>query len=366
MIFYFAGIFIAFFSSFLILGKKRKNISDYVLSVWFFVIGLHLTLFIYIFSGEYLHFPGFLGIEKAFPFIHGPILYLYIESLTRQKLNKYWFLHFLTVVSIYCILYDFFILPPEEKIEIYQNEKSYLELRKALNILMIISGIIYISLSFVSLKKYKSKISNQYSNLEKINLNWAYYLIIGMLIIWFCVITKNDILIFTSVVIFVLTAAYFGINKAGILNISELEINTLEEIQPEKKEVPVKYQKSLLSDEKIQLIYKKLVHKMESEKLYTDPELNLNLVSNLLEVHPNLLSQIINTVENKNFYDYVNTYRIREFKRLAVLPENEKFTILSLAFESGFNSKTSFNRNFKKYENKSPKEFLKEQNLDLK
>lgn len=366
MIFYFAGIFIAFFSSFLILGKKRKNISDYVLSAWFFIIGLHLTLFVYIFSGEYLFFPDLLGIEKAFPFIHGPILYLYIESLTRQKLNKYWSLHFLAAAIIYCILYDFFILPPEEKIKTYQNGKSYLELRKVLNILMIISGIIYINLSLVSLKRYKSKISNQYSNLEKINLNWAYYLIIGMLIIWLCVVTKNDILIFTSVVVFVLTAAYFGINKVGILNISELKNNTLENIQPENKEVPAKYQKSHLTDEKTQLIYKRLVNKMESEKLFTDPELNLNLVSSLLEVHPNLLSQIINTVENKNFYDYVNTYRISEFKRLAVLPENEKFTILSLAFESGFNSKTSFNRNFKKYEKKSPREFLKEQNLDLK
>ncbi|WP_312768512.1 helix-turn-helix domain-containing protein [Epilithonimonas sp.] len=241
-----------------------------------------------------------------------------------------------------------------------------MELRKALNILMIISGIIYISLSFTSLKKYKNKISNQYSNIEKINLSWAYYLIIGILIIWICVVTKNDILIFASVAVFVLIAAYFGINKAGILDISELENNVLEKIQPENKEVPVKYQNSSLSDENTQLIYKKLVHKMESEKLFTDPELNLNLVSSLLEVHPNLLSQIINTVENKNFYDYVNTYRIKEFKRLAVLPENEKFTILSLAFESGFNSKTSFNRNFKKYENKSPREFLKEQNLDLK
>ena len=89
-------------------------------------------------------------------------------------------------------------------------------------------------------------------------------------------------------------------------------------------------------------VYEKLVKKMEKEKLYKDPELNLNYTAALLEVHPNILSQAINSIENKNFYDYINRQRIEEFKRIAVLPDNGKYTILSLAFESGFNSKTSF------------------------
>jgi AraC-like DNA-binding protein len=109
----------------------------------------------------------------------------------------------------------------------------------------------------------------------------------------------------------------------------------------------IKYQKTSPGDEAIQEIYEKLTYKMEQEKLYKDPELNLNHVAKLLDVHPNILSQTINTMEQKNFYDYVNRQRIEEFKRIAGLPENQKFTILSLAFESGFNSKTSFNRNFK-------------------
>jgi AraC-like DNA-binding protein len=103
---------------------------------------------------------------------------------------------------------------------------------------------------------------------------------------------------------------------------------------------------------------------MENEKLYKNPELNLNHVAQLLDVHPNILSQTINSVEHKNFYDYVNRQRIEEFKNIAVLPENCKFTILTLAFESGFNSKTSFNRNFRKFANCSPREFLKNQNID--
>ena len=104
---------------------------------------------------------------------------------------------------------------------------------------------------------------------------------------------------------------------------------------------------------------------MTQEKLYKDPELNLNIIAQLLDVHPNTLSQVINSVEHKNFYDYINRQRIEEFKRTVVLPENQKYTILSLAFECGFNSKTSFNRNFKKYMNCSPSEFLKSQSIHM-
>jgi AraC-like DNA-binding protein len=148
---------------------------------------------------------------------------------------------------------------------------------------------------------------------------------------------------------------YSAVKTEGII-----EKNTVEN----SPEVP-KYEKTFAGEEAIRDIYNKLVIQMKKEKLYKDPELNLNYVAKLLGVHPNILSQTINFVENRNFYDYINRQRIEEFKRIAILPENGKFTILSLAFESGFNSKTSFNRNFKKYMNCSPREFLKSQSITM-
>lgn len=365
--FYLAGIFIAYFSSFLILGKKKKVSADYILSLWFLIIGIHLTLFFLIFSGKYIQIPYLLGLEIPLPLIHGPILYVYILSLTKQRPRRYlWSLHFLPALAIYLILWDFFRLPPKEKISVYQNGGlMYQELRKNINVLIYLSGFLYICLSIFSLQKYKKNIAKQYSNIEKINLNWVYYLIIGISVVWILIILKDDTITFTSVVVFVLLAAYFGISKAGILNLPEIKTNIETENIPEENEISVKYQKSSLSEEAIRMIYENLAYKMKSEKLFKDPELNLNTIASTLEIHPNILSQVINSIENKNFYDYINTQRIEEFKRIAVLPENQKFTILSLALESGFNSKTSFNRNFKKYVKCSPRDFLKEQNLDM-
>ena len=89
-------------------------------------------------------------------------------------------------------------------------------------------------------------------------------------------------------------------------------------------------------------------------------ELTLTELAKALDVHPHYLSQAINTFEGKTFYDYVNTLRVEEFKRLVALPESKKYTLLALALDCGFNSKTSFNRNFKSVTGLAPSEYLKQ------
>ncbi|WP_347218665.1 helix-turn-helix domain-containing protein [Chryseobacterium sp.] len=361
-ILYWAGIFIAFFSSFLILGKQKKKTVDFLLAIWFLIIGVHLIFFVLFRSDGYLKFPYLIGFEIPFPFLHGPMLYLYILGITgKNPGKKNWLLHGVPVLMIYIFLFQFLILSPQDRVEVYQNKgKGYEVLSDVIKFLMIFSGILYVSLSLLAIRKYKLEISDQYSNTEKINLNWSYYLITGIALIWIAVIIRNNILIFSLVVLFILIAAYFGISRVGIL-----DLPVTVDMAAEKETEFVKYQKNSPGAEVIQTVYERLVERMLHERLYKDPELSLNHVAQLLDVHPNILSQTINSVENKNFYDYINRQRIEEFKRIASLPENQKYTILSLAFESGFNSKTSFNRNFKKYMNCSPREFLKSENLTV-
>jgi len=363
-LFYLAGVFIACFSSLLILGKRKKIMADYVLAVWFLMIGIHLILFMLFFSGSYVKYPYFLGFEVIFPFIHGPMLYVYVLCVTgRNPGVKTALLHGIPVLMICILLSQFLMMSPWDRLASYQNgNNGYKSLSKVIKYLMILSGIVYVVLSLLAVRKYTKGISSQYSNTEKINLNWLYYLIAGIAFIWIAVIIRNDILIFSIVVLFIVVAAYFGISRVGILDLP-VSIDMTED--KEQDHEMVKYQKNSPGDEAIQSIYEKLVYKMQHEKLYKDPELNLNNIAKVLEVHPNVLSQVINSMEQKNFYDYINRQRIEEFKRTVVLQENQKYTILSLAFECGFNSKTSFNRNFKKYMNCSPTEFLKSQSIHM-
>jgi AraC-like DNA-binding protein len=139
----------------------------------------------------------------------------------------------------------------------------------------------------------------------------------------------------------------------------------LEKTASEHNKEKKKYIKSGLTEDISKVYHQQLTQLVHTEKLFLDPELTLSDLASHLDIHTNYLSQIINEQEGVTFYEYINNLRIEEFKRLVQKPENQKYTLLALAYDAGFNSKTSFNRNFKKNTNLSPSEYLKQLNIVL-
>ena len=367
---YIVGVIITFFLAFILLSKSNKTNADKVLFFWLIGIGINLSLYYLIFSEKYWQYPYLLGFSLPLPLIHGPFLYLYTASATNQlKKWKIELLHFLPVIISFFSLFNFLQLPNETKILVFKNEgRGYEALLIFTLIAIICSGIIYVIWSLLLLKKHKKNILNQFSYSEKINLAWLRYLIYGIGLIWIFIILGNDKLIYTVVVLFVIFIGYFGINQVGIFtkknqlidnkSIIQNEINQPFDDEIIKENKPSKYLKSGLNQEAAFEIYEVLKTRMTKEQLYVNSELTLVELAQILDVYPNNLSQVINTFEQKNFYDYINTKRVELFLKLVAIPENKKYTILSLAFECGFNSKSSFNKYFKKVTNMTPSEYL--------
>ena len=370
---YIIGIAITFFLSFILLTKKGKSVADIILFAWLCVILVHLILFSVISSNEYLKFPFLLGLEIPLPLLHGPFLFLYSAALTTRQFDRQKiFLHFLPFIIGFIATIPFLILSPEEKILVYQNEGEGFETISIIIFIgIVLSGITYTFLSLRVLVNHKKLIKDNFSSIEKINLQWLFRLVLGLSCIWILVFFADDEIIFSSVVLFVAFIGYSGIKQVGIFtNQQALELSPtneskeLTELSAATPEV-TKYNKSALSDNQLKAIHGELVQLMKQKKLFLTPELTLRIVAEELEIHPNTLSQVINAVEQKNFFDYVNTLRIEEFKERIAIPDNQKYTLLSLAFECGFNSKTSFNRNFKNLTGKSPSEYLKQSKVML-
>lgn len=103
---------------------------------------------------------------------------------------------------------------------------------------------------------------------------------------------------------------------------------------------------------------------IRKEKPYLEPQLTLPELATQMHISLHLLSKVINDGYDKNFHDFINSYRIEEFKLLIIKPKYKNQTILAVALDAGFNSKTAFNRAFKKLTNSTPREFLKQQSLD--
>lgn len=403
--FYLLGVFLSVFLFLILISKKGKTVSDKILAVWLIFIGFTIYHYYQTLNGIDLKITFLLALGTPLPIIHGPMLFIYTASLTNQLHQKKYkiFLHFIPIIVAYFIFLPFYLLDGEQKIQVFKLNGKGWETEVLINLYLIyISGVVYIIWSLVLLRKHRKNILQQFSDIEKINLNWLRYLIIGTSGIWVFVFYGNDNLIYGSAVVFIAFIGFYGIKQVGIFTykpfVATLDENSVAPAETTKTFAPYqeyevtssksellnenpdsdlknsepeiegkkKYQKSGLRDADAITLHKKLGDVMLTEKLFTDPELTLADLALKLGVHPNILSQVINTLENKNFYDYVNDQRIEEFKRIILLEQNQKYTLLSLAHECGFNSKTTFNRNFKKVMGVSPSDYLKSLQLSIK
>ncbi len=373
---YTLGVCTSLFLAFLLFTKKGKSTADIILGIWLLIIGCHIWLFSGFVTKSIYSYPNLLGLVLIMPFLHGPLLFYYIVALTKpHALNKKIILLHLAIPLIVILLYSpFLLIEGNEKVKVFENQGQGYEISMSLvNILLTLSGIAYLVLNFKLLNDHKKRVLTEFSYQESINLNWLRILIYMMTAIWICIIViGSDEWIFTLSSIYVVVLGYFGIKQVGIFanniaveNEVEIILNTESNFVgvAEPREEKKKYAKSGLTEESAIDLHEKLKSIMHEKKLFKKAELTLVELALKLYVHPNYLSQVINDKECVNFYDYINGLRVEEFKQMVAFPENQKYTIISLAYECGFNSKSSFNRIFKKHTNLSPTEFVKVQGL---
>ncbi|WP_158250502.1 AraC family transcriptional regulator [Aquimarina sp. I32.4] len=106
--------------------------------------------------------------------------------------------------------------------------------------------------------------------------------------------------------------------------------------------------------------FKKLEFMLCDQHVYRDPDLSRDLVAEELGISPGYLSQIVNSITDKNFSAYINSFRVEEVKQMIVDPDFHKYSLLAIGLEAGFKSKTTFYKTFKKETGSTPSEFRKE------
>jgi AraC-like DNA-binding protein len=365
------GIFLAFFLQFLLLSKKQKSVSDRVLAVWMFFIGVHLFSYYIYHQGYWDKYPHLVGITHPFPLLHGPMLFLYTVFSLRDDQHFRWkdYLHFAPAIFAYLYMVRFFFFySVEQKVLVNSGEVDDFGLFMNLSLVaFIISGIVYPIISYRLVGKHHRLITQNFSYEENISLNWLRYCIGGIWTIYLTVgaitVAKEvigyqfgfnaDLIFYSLIMLFVFLIGYFGIRHQGIFAENTATGKTLAE-----PKAMGEYKKSGLKQDEAELLHQKLLELMKVQKPFLEPKLTLNILASELNVSINYISQIINQYQGRNFYDFVNEYRVNEFKERLSNPKNKNFNILALALDSGFNSKSSFNQVFKKHTAQTPSQYM--------
>jgi AraC-like DNA-binding protein len=364
-LFFFSGSITAFFII-LLMSKRDKAIYDWFLIAWFTLTLFHLYVF-YLSANNKFSFS--LELSSAAVFLNGPILWLYTRTLFDKKISWIKMLHFipflvnLTIIAPFVLQYT---LAPFSEFT-----------RLILAWTKLGSVLFYCIWSLKTINRNLSFAENNFSTIEIHHLEWLRMALKTMLILWLIgflsqlvIITdlfeidlaNEDILINIAVSILVIYMGYYGFRQAPIFQGGSLS-TFAKQPESEQEVMLEKYHHSSL-DEALVKHYAKLLEELMAEKTpYIDPELNLSKLAAELNLSTNHLSQVINQFYKKNFYEYINSYRIEAIKNRLANGHHKTTTLLGIALEAGFNSKATFNRFFKKYTGQTPSEYLKEQEM---
>lgn len=345
----------------LLVWRKTKNKVYQFLAIllFFFLLSvLNLAIFNILYLSSRWEWIPFLQLELLYGF--GPALYFYAKSLSDQsyQLKKMEIRHFLPVVLEF--LYYRTALFRRGAISLSEPINS------GSNLFFILiqwgglaSIIIYVFLSISLLVKYRKWTRNHYSNLEKRELSWLEKPLIIYSIFWliWIVIRTTDILVFDDA----LRPYYFNLGFIGLAAITcwigfkgylSAQINTSGFISSlNQKSVQVIDQSQLFN------ITQDLQDKMKAERYYLESDLTIAKLASQTPYSQKDISKALNHSLQLNFHEFVNQYRVEAVKQNLQLEEFAHLSLLGIALESGFGSKSTFNLVFKASTGLTPKQY---------
>ena len=362
-----SGIVITLIILWFLLKSKTGELPQKLL-LWFFVFLLFFLLNAYaeIHKIPILYIITFL-LSDSIELIVGPLIYVYIKSLFEKPkgLVKSNWRHFI-LGSLYIV---FISIPFLISIFLEDNIFTYLDFLEANSkvafFIFMCYLLAYLIMSLRLFHRYKKAMKNNFSTLSENDFNWVKKMLTATIAV--CVTDmlvsvyemgntdmswNSDYITLLAVIIMIGYLGYYGVRQTKILMPEFLLQNINEENDSVKQSV-----NPTISEDELNRHKNRLHEVMEKDKVFLDEDLTLNKLATSIGTTDKKLSHLLNQYMNTTFYDFINKYRVDSVKEKMASKDFENITLLGMAYESGFKSKTSFNRIFKKETGLSPSEY---------
>ena len=344
--------------------------ADRYLALLMFVVSLWNASVFFFDINVYKYFIGLIWVPLKFTLALGPCFYFYIYHITDCGQNqriRVW-PHFIPVfIEVSLFLVQVFIGIPQGKA--YFLTDLFLMVDPVINVLAMTSLIVYGVYARKRIQNYHAWVKQNYSHHHRYNLNWLQRfstVFLTFLVVWL-VYFVADYFVFDYQLKF---KDYYPFHL--LLALVSLWLCIESFLTPEvyfaDRKVPVSgtAEKPKPNDsceetiaEDLEMIEKGewLKGEVEQNLLFLDPELSLKSLADNLGIHPSLASKVINDGLKLTFSDCINRYRVDAVIEKMKDAQFKNSTLLAIAFDCGFNSKTTFNRIFKKYTDQTPQQF---------
>ncbi len=362
--------FLNLFVVFCILFFKKNNaLPNKILALLLINPGINFLSNVFVLNGYLPTFPYLYFFAQITCFGFAPLVHLYIIVLIGKKIRKMHPLYLISTAAMGLTLYytlEFIVMAPAEKAQyLYglQNEPYPMQMQ-IVNGVFILLQQIYFTVAAIEVYTYRKRISNELSSFEKTRVGYVTWFIVLIWILNLITITLYITLptiqveyvglplVLTTIYSFIL---YFAFHFNSIFTFSSYQDFVKSN---HSLEIPVSVDPVVLpeANEELKRIAQSLELYLSEKEPFKNPNLDLAMLSEQMGVSAPKLSIAINKVLGKNFYDLINELRVK--KSMVLLQEMSHLTIEGIAYESGFNSRASFYRAFKKVTDSTPSEFL--------
>ncbi|MEO9482761.1 MAG: helix-turn-helix domain-containing protein [Ekhidna sp.] len=354
-------------SGVLFVRNEGHYLSNRLLSLLLVLVNSYLTYLMILDLNLDNLFPWLLWFPYSYLLAIGPLIYFYTLSFTQPDfiLSEKVMVHFLPL-GIELALQVFQISWAISTNEMYYNVFSDAFISPLIYFGTSVSIFIYLKKSLIAIQNHEQAVVHQFSEMRKKTLDWLFALISYYRLFWFVWIPfavvfltlfrgqiQNVFTIISAYLLLLfLTYLTYWIGLQGLLKGSAMNLGDF--LKSAKKG-----SYDHLPENEIEGLIIVVKTAMEEHKAYLNPSLSLKEFAGMLDREPNLISFILNRHLQKTFYELVNTYRINAVKEMLSQNKAEGLTLLAIALECGFNSKTSFNRVFKEMNGVTPSQYLK-------
>ena len=339
-----------------VLATKRTNrTANLLLAAAMLGFSIYLMSSVYYAAGLEQRFPHFFGISYPIPLLYGPVIYLYAVTASDRTRGLTWRdgLHFLPFAVVIVAGLPIYLLSGAGKIALYREmQQGHLPpLVRIVDPLKYVSGVSYAAATLLFLRRHHARIKDNYSSIERVNLAWLLWLAVAGAAIWTIAVAsrlthqrRGDDLLDLALAIVVYGIGYMALRQPEIFDFATRDENPAEP----------RYERSGLTEREAATLRDALLRVMDSDRLYKNSELTLADLAKRLETTPHKLSEVLNSQLEQTFYDFVNAYRVKDVQHRIADERWKNLTILSLALEAGFASKSTFNQVFKQHTGRTP------------
>jgi len=340
--------------------KSENKLPDRILATLTLTISIIVSGAVLLSSKYVFVFPHLSRVHHPFVFLAGPLVFLYIRALTspKRRFGKVDLLHFLPFFLCFIYLLPYYFQSGAAKLQVLSSEYlqdsfgAWYYFRSAL---FITQFLVYLVLITLTLVNYSRSIKQRDNAHDREVLFEVRFFVVASLVLWLGAIVRyaldtsgaTNLLVPLGASLLIYALGYMKMRRSGVTG-----------SKPEEQSAK-KYERSVLSPERSERYLNKLLQLMDTEQPFTDGDLSIQALAEKLAIPAPHLSQTINERLGKTFPDFVNSYRIEEAKKRLLDPAKSHHTVLAIAEEVGFNSKSSFNDVFKRYVKMTPSEFRK-------